>query len=151
MSRARSILRECGLHVQCKKIHPCRRYRHQLRDRRLYGAVARDAAGDFPMGNTPEAFAKFLREELVKWGKSGEDHLGMTIFASLTTFFHFAVSLLIRSKNSSGGPPASSSPSRSSPFFFVSVFSTFATSRFQRMAISLGMPLGPHIPYQRVP
>src|SRR3989304_3683019 len=35
----------------------------------------------------------------------------MTIFASLTTFFHFAVSLLIRSKNSSGGPPASSSPS----------------------------------------
>src|SRR3989304_4750699 len=79
---------------------------------------------------------------------SGEDYLGMTIFASLTTIFHFAVSLLIRSRNSSGGPPASSSPSRASQLFIVSVFSTLATSRFQRMTISLGMPLGPHIPYQ---
>ena len=47
---------------------------------RLNGVIVKDLAdptvkkglhaqGLDPMGNTPEAFAKFLREELVKWGK----------------------------------------------------------------------------------
>lgn len=44
-------------------------------------------------------------------------HWVTTIFASLTSFFHWLTSLLIRSRNCSGGPPDGIMPSAASHFF----------------------------------
>src|SRR5687768_5379080 len=45
-------------------------------------------------------------------------------------------------------PPARSSPSPRVRFFISSVWSTFATSLFQRFTMSFGVPFGHHMPYQ---
>ena len=77
-------------------------------------------------------------------------YFAITMFASFTTLFHCSTSLLTRSRNCSGGPPAATMPSAASHFLTASDWMTFPNSLFMRSTMFFGKPFGPQIPYQCV-